>query len=224
MKRYIASDFHVRNQVTDYGRVMDFLSLVDEDADEFLILGDWLELLWSNITILLSVSPYRDVIEKIKSIAARKPVKIVAGNHDWNLSLFASALAPIVIVPEFAENGVYYCHGHEFDWESFIIGTPVDPIWWSNALPFVLPLGFGFLLLNILLGREKDVYNWAIELIHERASRSARARGYHSVVFGHTHFPIVEVRDGISLYNAGDIIDSYSYLCQTNGQIELLGF
>ena len=78
MKRYIASDFHVRNQVTDYGRVMDFLSLVDQDADEFLILGDWLELLWSNITILLSVSPYRDVIEKIKSIAARKPVKIVA--------------------------------------------------------------------------------------------------------------------------------------------------
>ncbi|GAI91991.1 unnamed protein product, partial [marine sediment metagenome] len=36
MKRYIASDFHNGNDVADYDRVMAFLDLVDDDADEFL--------------------------------------------------------------------------------------------------------------------------------------------------------------------------------------------
>ncbi|GAH57766.1 unnamed protein product, partial [marine sediment metagenome] len=65
MKRYIASDFHNGNEVSDYDRVMGFLDLVEDDADEFLILGDWEELLWSNLTILTTVNPYRHVTEKV---------------------------------------------------------------------------------------------------------------------------------------------------------------
>ena len=85
MKRYIASDFHNGNEVGDYGRVMGFLDLVEDDADEFLILGDFEELLWSNFNILTTVKPYSYVTEKVKAIAREKPVKIVLGNHDWNL-------------------------------------------------------------------------------------------------------------------------------------------
>jgi len=222
VKRYIASDFHNGNKVSDYERVMGFLDLVDDDADEFLILGDWLELLWSNVSILTTVSPYRDVIQKVKAIASKKPTKLVLGNHSWSLGAFASYIEPVVVAAPFSEDGAYFCHGHEFDWESFILGTPVDPIWWSvNIAFFTLPLGLGFFLLNKILGTEEDVYHRGIEIIHERASKYALENGYHTVVFGHTHLPIIEERNGVNLYNCGDQVDSYSYLVQENGVIEL---
>jgi len=222
VKRYIASDFHNGNAVADYDRVMGFLDLVDDDADEFLIVGDWGELLWSNMTILATMAPYKYITQKIRDIASKKQTKIVIGNHDWNLGIFASLLEPAAIVQPFAEDGVYFCHGHSFDWESLILGTPVDPIWWSvNIAFFTLPLGLGYFLLNKLLGAEEDVYHRGIEIIHERASRYALENGYRTVVFGHTHLPIIEERNGVNLVNVGDQVDSYSYAVQENGTIEL---
>lgn len=221
MKRYIASDFHNGNEVSDYDRVMAFLDLVDDDADEFLILGDFEELLWSNMTILTTVKPYRYVNEKVKEIASRKPTKIVIGNHDWNLGLFASLLEPAKIVSAFAEDGIYYAHGHEFDWLSIITGTPVDPIYWSVAFPFVFPTQFLLWLATRVWLGDEDKYFWGIALIHERARQCAVKRGCHSIILGHTHFPVSEVRGGIHIYNTGDMLDSYSYVVQENGIIEL---
>ncbi len=224
MKRYIASDFHNGNEVTDYDRVMSFLELVDDDADEFLILGDFEELLWSNMNILTTVKPYRYVTEKVKSIAQKKHVAYVIGNHDWNIGLFASQIEPVKIVSPFAENGVYYTHGHEFDWLSLITGTPVDPIYWKNALPFIAPWAFPiWLATRMWLGAE-DKYHWGIALIHERARDYAVKNGYHTVVFGHSHYPVDEMRGGIRLVNDGDFLDSYSYAIVENGTIELRSF
>jgi len=177
------------------------------------------------MTILSTIAPYRHITQKIRDIASKKPTRIVIGNHDWNLGIFASLLEPAAIVQPFAEDGVYYCHGHSFDWESLILGTPVDPIWWSvNVAFFTLPLGLGYFLLNKLLGAEEDVYHRGIEIIHERASRYALENGYHTVVFGHTHLPIIEERNGVNLVNVGDQVDSYSYAVQENGTIELRFF
>lgn len=224
MRRYIASDFHTRNEVTDYQRVMAFLELVDGDADEFLVLGDWLELLWSNITILSRESPYRDVIDKVRAIAQKKPVLIMPGNHDWNLAVHQSLLEPARLIKPFAEDGIYYCHGDKFDWVSFIMGTPVDPVYWSVAFPFVFPPGIGIWIINKWFGKKEDTYFWGIAWIHERIAAFARKNGYHTAVFGHTHYPAIEIRGGINLYNSGDFVDSYSYLVQKNGNIELKYF
>ena len=221
MKRYIASDFHVRNEITDYNRVLSFLELVEADADELLIVGDWLELLWSNLEILTQESPYRDVIEKTREIAQRKIVRVIPGNHDWNIELFSSYLQPIQIIAPFSEDGIYYCHGHQWDWVSLIMGTPVDPVYWSVAFPFVFPPALGIWIISQWFAEEKDRYFWGIAIIHERAAEFARRNGYHSVVFGHTHYPSVELRGGINLYNCGDFVDSYSYLVEENGIIEL---
>lgn len=222
MKRYIASDFHNGNEVSDYDRVMSFLDLVDDDADEFLILGDFEELLWSNMGILTTVTPYRYVNEKVRAIASKKPTRIVIGNHDWNLGLFASYIEPVKIISPFAENGVFYTHGHyEFDWLSFWTGTPVDPIYWQSALPFVFPWAFPLWLATRVWARAEDTYNWGIALIHERARAYAEKDGYHTLVFGHTHYPIDEMRGGIRLVNIGDSLDSYSFAIEENGRIEL---
>lgn len=224
MKRYIASDFHNGNEVADYDRVMAFLDLVDDDADEFLILGDFEELLWSNMTILTTVKPYSFVTEKIKAIATKKKVELCIGNHDWNLGLFASQIEPAKIVSPFAEDGIYYTHGHEWDWLSIVTGTPVDPIWWSVAFPFVFPTQFLVWLATRVWAKAEDTYNWGITLIHEGARAYAEKNGYHSVVLGHTHFPADEVRGGIRIVNVGDQIDSGSYAIQENGIIELKYF
>lgn len=226
MKRYIASDFHNGNDVSDYDRVMSFLDLVDDDADEFLILGDWQELLFSNMNILTTVAPYKYITQKVRDIASRKPVSCVIGNHDWSLGAFASLIEPVKVVQPFAENGVYYTHGHEFDWESFWLGTPVDPIWWTTALPFFIfsPLGLFYVLLNKVLGASEDVYTQGIAFLSERASNYALKNGYHTLVWGHTHLPRDEAKDGIRLVNCGDQVDSRSYAIEENGIIELRFF
>jgi len=224
MKRYIASDFHNGNDVSDYDRVMSFLELVDDDADEFLVIGDWEELLFSNMNILTTVAPYKYVTQKVRDIATRKPTFSIVGNHNWNLGLFASLIEPVKLIPPFAENGVYFCHGHEFDWLSVIVGTPVDPIYFKNAFPFLFPHGVAIWIINKWLGKEEDVYYWQRAVIHERVAAFGREKRYHSVIFGHTHYPTEELRGGIRLYNTGDMIDSYSYLIQTDGIIELQRF
>jgi len=224
MKRYIASDFHNGNEVADYDRVMGFLDLVEDDADEFLILGDFEELLWSNFNILTVVKPYSYVTEKVRAIAQKKPTRVVIGNHDWNLGFFASYIEPAKIVPPFAEDGIYYTHGHEYDWVSVITGTPVDPIWWSVALPFVFPTQFFTWLAARVWVESMDLYHWGIAWIHERAADYARENGHHAIILGHTHFPVAEVRGGIKVYNTGDQMDSYSYIVQENGVIGLRAF
>lgn len=221
MKRYIASDFHTGNDVSDYERVLDFLDLVDSDADEFLILGDWLELLWSNITIVTTREPYRRAVEKVRDIAQRKPVKIVPGNHDWSLDFFRSELGPIQVVEPFVENGVYFCHGFELDWVSIISGTPVDPIYWGLHFPFSLPPAIGLWIINKWFVGEEDAYFWGIVFIHERARSLAIKNSCHTAIFGHTHYPADETRGGIRLVNVGDFVDSYSFAVQENGNIEL---
>ena len=223
-KRYIASDFHNGNEVADYDRVMSFLDLVDDDADEFLIIGDLEELLWSNMNILTTVEPYRSVNEKIREIARRKLTRYVIGNHDWNAGAFESLMEPVKIVSSFEEDGIYYGHGHEFDLMSFVVGTPVDPIWWHNALPFALPTYLLMWLATKVWAKAEDAYYLGVNMIHERARSFATKHGYHSVVVGHTHFPVVELRGGINIYNSGDMLDSYTYLVQENGIISLRYF
>lgn len=224
MKRYIASDIHDGNTYSDYDRIMGFLDLVDDDADELLILGDFLELSFSNINIITKVEPYSSLLEKVKAIAVRKPVKYILGNHDWYSGVFASLIEPIEIVPRFSENGTYYCHGHETSWYNFTIGTPFDPAYWRKMFPFVLPPVAFMWVVNKWLGIYDDTYSWAVALLHEGAATYARKNGYHTLVFGHTHCPCVETRGGVNLYNSGDMLDSYSYLVQENGKIELKYF
>lgn len=221
MRRYIASDFHNGNEVSDYNKVMAFLDLVDGDADEFVILGDFLELLWSNMNILLSVKPYSYVTTKVREIAQKKPVSLILGNHDWDLGLFASQIEPVKIVPPFAENGIYYTHGHEFDILSFWTGSPVDPIYWESALSFVFPWAFPMWLAARVWAKAKDTYGWGIALIHEQARSAAVKNGYRAVILGHTHYPADEIRGGIRLVNIGDMLDSYSYAVEENGKIQL---
>ncbi|GAI60156.1 unnamed protein product [marine sediment metagenome] len=223
MKRYIASDFHNGNDVADYDRVLAFLELVDDDADEFLILGDWEELLFSNMTILTEVEPYSSVTEKVREIARKKPVNLILGNHDWPQGLFASSIEPISIIPPFAEDGVFYTHGHEYDWMSFFVGTPVDPIWWGKTFP-ILPLHLLLFFASRTWEKAQDIYNLGVTIIHERARAYAAEHGYHTVILGHTHFPTDEVRGGIRLVNTGDMLDSYSHIVQTDDVIELKFF
>ncbi|GAH48782.1 unnamed protein product, partial [marine sediment metagenome] len=41
------------------------------------------------------------------------------------------------------------------------------------------------------------------------------------IILAHTHFPVDEVRGGIRVVNIGDMLDSYSYLVQESGIMEL---
>lgn len=224
MKKYIASDFHNGNDVADYDRVMGFLELVDGDADELLILGDFEELLWSNMNILTTVAPYRYVTEKVKDIASRKKVSYVIGNHDWNIGLFSSLIEPVKVAQPFAEGGVFYTHGHEYDWLAIITGTPIDPIYWAVAFPFVLPTQLLLRLATKVWAEAEDEYSWSIGVINRFAAKAARERGCHTVTLGHTHFPQDTEGDGIRIVNTGDMLDSYSYLVQTDSELELRYF
>jgi UDP-2,3-diacylglucosamine pyrophosphatase LpxH len=224
MKRYIASDFHISNTIADIDRVMGFLNLVDDDADEFLIMGDWLDLLWSNMTIISTVKPYSDIFLKFRQIAASKPVNCIPGNHDWNLSMFASLIDPVKIVPAFAENGVYFTHGHQWDWVALITGTPVDPIYLKQPFPFLFPPAFFTWAAAKVWASAADTYSMAVAVVQERARAYAAENGYHTVVLGHTHYPTYDSLGGIKVINDGDWLDSYSYVLQNDNNFEVKVF
>ena len=170
------------------------------------------------------MKPYRYVNEKVREIARTRPTRIILGNHDWSLGLFASQIEPAKIVMPFVESGVYYSHGHEWDWLSIITGTPVDPIWWGVAFPFIFPTQFPLWLATKVWMGDEDKYHWGIRWINYFAAKAARARGCHSVLLGHTHFPQDTIADGVRLVNCGDFVDSYSYAIIEENRIELQRF
>lgn len=94
---HIASDLHNGNRVSDYDKVMAFLDLVEEDADEFIMLGDWEELIWSNMNIITTVKPYCYVNQKVKTIAQKKPTKSIIGNQCYlGICRFVNRLVKLV--------------------------------------------------------------------------------------------------------------------------------
>lgn len=90
------------------------------------------------------------------------------------------------------------------DYIQALFGCPVDMVMGNNDyftnLPGEYTIKLGKHVVFLTHGHGYSVYNGT-----ERLVRRAKALGADTAMFGHTHYPLIDVREGIMLINPGSI-------------------
>lgn len=230
---FLGSDFHIGRPEANYPKIHRFLDLAEKEADEVILNGDIYELLTSEMNTIEVKSPYKEVHERLKSLAQkRKRVRIILGNHDLKLGEHANLLKPIEIVTGNLEVEDFWIeHGHRFD---------ILLLWWfwrHRWLTSLLPSIYQWLTKNktpsFLKDKDLKRYIQGVWNIHKRAldfartiARTiARTKPYKGVIIGHTHFRSRIQLPGCQLIDLGDFMaEKCHYAVLKDGEIEQKSF
>jgi UDP-2,3-diacylglucosamine pyrophosphatase LpxH len=118
MKVFI-SDLHLGDgsRTDDFHRdqeLLKFLEFIEKEAQELIILGDFLELWQSDMDKVLFT--HNEVISKLLSIRSRIKVTYVIGNHDYIPFIkFVNSGINISLEYRDTENNIVAEHGHKYD-------------------------------------------------------------------------------------------------------------
>lgn len=116
------------------------------------------------------------------------------GNHDPDPKF------PSFIVVD----GYYICHGHQFDY-----------LWsWLPIYRLHLPYFLSRKITTPAKKKEHGIQDyWVVTRgCEHEATKYMVKHNYKGVVFGHTHCPVEIKRNGYTLLNSGDWVDSYTIL------------
>ncbi len=154
--------------------------------------------------------------QKFRELAKNIPISLVPGNHDRHLEIhrddptLGNPLEPIKIIKPFLENGVWYCHGYEFDPVVQYIGW--FPALWARLTSMRTPGRFKSGLVT-------ESYLMTVYLIYSRAALSIQKKAfkegqtYKGIVLGHTHLPFLHQSPQLPfLIDDGDMRQSATFL------------
>ena len=202
MKIYVASDFHIGSEFTNYKKIREFLNLVKQDGDKLILVGDIFDLWKCTPEIIKDCEPYKSTYELLLDVAKIVPTHIVKGNHDYLLNKKLN-LPNIEITNDFVKDNIYYIHGWQFDikqkFGSFAYG------WLINYFPFLYQLLFKK-PSEIIDIEEKNTSDMGI---YKEIKKFINKNDYKVIIIGHTHNPIIINKE---IYDCGDFIDSCSYI------------
>jgi UDP-2,3-diacylglucosamine pyrophosphatase LpxH len=225
VKRFILSDLHIGHPDAQYDvmeKVIEYISANCGAGDEIWGLGDWFH---ADDGIGFENCLARPETKKFGELAVKVPTSLIPGNHDDNLEKYQGGrklpdpVGSIVVIKPFMDNGLWYCHGHEFD-------------------PSLLPLSLWGHLIS-LLGLKKRTtpgaiktqtitkqYLTLVQAVHIRALLdSCDRQGCRGVVFGHTHLPVYQEspHPGVPLLvNDGDMRGSSTFLIIVNNDFQFM--
>jgi len=118
MKVFI-SDLHLGDgsRTDDFGRdneFLEFLEFIESQAQELIILGDFLELWQADLDRVLF--RHSEVINRILSLRNKVKITYVIGNHDYiPFVRFVDSIAGICLEYRNIESGIVAEHGHKYD-------------------------------------------------------------------------------------------------------------
>ena len=205
MIQYVASDWHLGYEHTNYDKILRFLDLVEIDADSLVLVGDIFDL-WRYPINQMQYDNAGRCLRRLKEVAAILPVTIIPGNHDYDLMRRWPKLERdynVTIQDDFAYDGIYYTHGWKFDVVQRRYSWAYG--WLTTRFPYLYQR---FFKKPSRMGLPKsDQMNEQVNKIHLEAARYAQENGYDYVCMGHTHIP------GVWPYviDLGDFVDSCSY-------------
>lgn len=209
MKQFCASDLHLGYEHTNYDKVCKFLDIADSKSDELILCGDTFDL-WrypvKNIPKTTMVG-FKDVLSSLKETANEIPVKIIPGNHDYNLQKVWKSLRKdynVEITDSFYRGNVYYTHGWQFDVEQRFGSFAYR--WLVTSFPYIYQRFFKKPSRMGLL--KNDVPHKLSIQVHKEAEKFAIKNNLDCVVMGHTHIPMITEK----VVDCGDFIDSCSYV------------
>lgn len=218
MKRFIFCDLHIGHEDANcdvIAKAIEYVRGKAEEGDEIIGLGDWF-----HFDEGVDKCRGEAITEELLRLADEIPTKLIPGNHDADLEKKHSELfKPIEIVPPFSENGIWYRHGHEFDFLCKYI-----PKWLHKVFGI-----FGKKTPGVLKGEPATfTYLMCCHAIHSKATRELikeieNGKDYRGILLGHTHLPLQQEAPELPfLINGGDMRDSLTFLVQDDHGFHLM--
>ena len=215
MKKFILSDLHIGHKEAQYDVMDRAISYIKQEAkpgDEIWGLGDWFHIYEMGLDHCME----HPMVKKFRDLAGEIPTKLLPGNHDHILEKYrdnpslGNPVSPIKLVKPFMEDGIWYCHGHEYD--PSVQYLPRQLMWLWNHLPQKKTPSR--LRSNFLTER----YMMLVYLIHSRAilNLQEKVKKEHQeckgIVLGHTHLPLHQQSpELLFLLNDGDMRHSSTF-------------
>ncbi len=220
MKKFILSDLHIGHEGAQYDvidRAIDYIDGHYEPGDELWGLGDWFHLYEYGFDACIG----HPMTARIRELASKIPTRLLLGNHDFELDEYrldpaaVNPVSPIRLVAPFSHNGIWYCHGHEYDPSVQFVPRPLHWLW-SHLSTKRTP---GNARRDAVSAR----FLAAVYLIQSRAlidlQEIAKRTGerIHGIVMGHTHLPTYLHQfspELLFLVNDGDMRHSGTFLIE----------
>lgn len=197
---YCCSDFHLGFEYTDYNAVISFLDMVQEEGGALYMLGDTLDMWRCPLDAIKHNKPYADAYNKLVETAGKIDVKVVWGNHDYNLA----EKVPLLVTDEFVENNILFCHGWRFHVEMCLAYPAFS--WLVKEFPYIYQRFFTKPSELKGAGLRTSVSD-----IHMIAEEYAVRKGYDYIIMGHTHSP-QSPEEGKRVFDCGDFVNDMSYV------------
>ena len=211
MKTYISSDLHIGFEESNYPKIVEFFDIVKNDADKLILIGDIFDLWRCPVETIVGEEPYKTAYEAIVSTAHRVPTRIVFGNHDYNLQRKMN-VPYVTVSDDFVDDNIFFCHGWRFDvlqrFGSFAY------MWLVDRFPYLYQR---FFRSPSRIPRGEYARADLTTKIHDEARRFINKHTFSYLAMGHTHDPVIDGK----LIDAGDMIDSLSYVVIEDGVPEL---
>jgi UDP-2,3-diacylglucosamine pyrophosphatase LpxH len=227
MKKFLLSDMHIGHKDAQY-KVMDqviaYIRAEYRPGDEIWGLGDWFHMYELGFEFCLK----NPMAHKFRKLAAEIPTKLLPGNHDHILEKYrdnpalGNPLSPITLIAPFMSDGIWYCHGHEFD--PSVQYIPQQLMWLYNHLPQkkVTPGNLRGAFLS-------ERFIMLVNLVHARAilNLQEKVKKEHQeckgIVLGHTHLPLHQQSpELLFLLNDGDMRHSSTFTVETEHEFHQL--
>lgn len=216
MKTFCASDLHLGYEHTNYDKVCKFLDLAESKSDELILCGDTFDLWRYPIAKIdkTTMVGFKEALNSLKEASNEISVKIIVGNHDYNLDKIWNKNTRKDYNIEITDNikdyqrNIYFTHGWEFDvfqrFGSFAYG------WLVTEFPYIYQKWFK---KPFQMGLTKNDSPYVTSIwIHNEAEKYAVKHNLKYVIMGHTHIPTILNH----VIDCGDFIDSCSYIIIEN--------
>lgn len=217
----VISDFHLGTKNAKVEKLSHFLGMLLENPPKRVIVaGDAFEF-WSTNYKNIGAHEHQVVTKLAKLSEAGTKIVYIPGNHDRAFRAFSRfTFGKIKIRPEYIirhdHRKYLVLHGDEFD--SFTRNHVIMSILLDQLYIFLVKASAfvrRFFGKRKSLSSKKNSHKYAeiVEGIRALALAYARSRKLDGIVMGHTHWPeIVQNPDGLVYANAGDWLDSCSYV------------
>lgn len=226
MKKFILSDLHIGHPQAQYNVMEQAISYIRQKAepgDQIWGLGDWFHMTEEGFDYCIGHA----MTQKFRDLAGLILTNLVPGNHDYELGQYGdnpglvNPIGPINIIKPFGENGIWYCHGHEYDPVCEYLPTWFHRLW-AQLMGKRTP--------GLLRGDSiTEPYLAAVNLVHSRALLELQEKGkkegrqYKGIVLGHTHLPLQEECPELPfLLNSGDMRDSSTFVVNDDTGFHLM--
>jgi UDP-2,3-diacylglucosamine pyrophosphatase LpxH len=222
MKTLIMSDLHIGSKGCKTEEILELLK--DESFERYILVGDiidgWLFKKYKKFSY-----QHARVIRRLLKLSKNKEIIWISGNHDEFLRKYTPVeIGNIKVVDEFIENGVWYCHGDEFDgivkmrWLGMLGSIGYDLAIVIDR--FLKRFNKKTSLSKYLKDNVKAAVSFMVDFENEMV-RQAKKRKCHTVVCGHIHTPDYKIIDGVDYLNCGDWVENCSYIILENNKFNL---